>query len=122
MIERKYDIKLSRVTAWNYLRRSNLTPQKPGTLYREQDPEKKRIWLEETYPRHTRPMHTKTNALIFFQDETGVGIQPPVTGPGVSGVTPHSESRPSVAASASWGRSRLRVTCTHWVHGWSGRR
>jgi len=75
MIDRQFGIQLSRVTAWNYLRRSNLTPQKPGTLYREQDPEKKRRWVEKEYPAILEQAK-RTDAVIFFQDECSVSLQP----------------------------------------------
>jgi transposase len=100
MIERKYDIKLSRVTAWNYLRRSNLTPQKPGTLYREQDPAKKAEWLQHTYPAILAEA-TQRNALIFFQDESAVAYSPPVkNAPGAPKVRLHNfASLPSAVVS-----------------------
>jgi transposase len=75
MIDRQFSIQLSRVTAWNYLRRSNLTPQKPGTLYREQDPDKRRHWLEVEYPA-ILAQAKRTDAVIFFQDECSVALQP----------------------------------------------
>lgn len=88
MIDRQYGIQLSRVTAWNYLRRSNLTPQKPGTLYREQDPEKRRHWVEVEYPA-ILAQAKRTNALIFWQDECSVSLQPSTHRTwGTRGVTP----------------------------------
>lgn len=88
MILRRYNIAISRVTAWNYLRRSDLTPQKPATLYREQDPERKRRWLEVEYPAILKYAQVH-NALIYFQDESGIAIAPPVRRTwGVKGQTP----------------------------------
>lgn len=75
MIDRQYGIQLSRTTAWNYMRRSNLTPQKPGTLYREQDPEKYRHWVEVEFPA-IQAQALKSNGLIFWQDECSVSLQP----------------------------------------------
>jgi transposase len=88
MILRRYNIALSRVTAWNYLRRSNLTPQKPLTLYREQDPEKKRVWLTQTLP-SIHAYARQHNAVVYFQDESGISFAPPVRRTwGVKGKTP----------------------------------
>ena len=88
MIDRQFGIQLSRTTAWNYLRRSNLTPQKPGTLYREQDPAKKRAWLTEEFPA-IQAHAQRTNALIFWQDEASVSLQPSTHRTwGTRGVTP----------------------------------
>jgi len=71
LIAREFGVRLSRVTVGRILKKLGMSPQRP--LYRayQQDPERVRVWKEETYPR-IRGEATEAGADIFFADEAGV--------------------------------------------------
>jgi hypothetical protein len=116
MIDRQFSIQLSRVTAWNYLRRSNLTPQKPGTLYREQDPGKRAHWLDTELPAIQRYAATH-NALVFFQDETGVSLAPSTRSTwGTRGRTPVMRISGRRGTLSILGSVSTEGHLHHWVH------
>jgi transposase len=118
MVLRRYNISISRVTAWNYLRRSNLTPQKPGTLYREQDPVKKQKWLTQDYPA-ILDYAKKHNAIIYFQDESGIALSPPVSRTwGTRGKTPTLRIPAKRGGIACISSVSTEGTLHHWV--WKG--
>ncbi len=71
LIEQKYDIKLPIRTAGHYLKRWGYTPQKPIRKAYEQQPEKVRQWLDETYPEIEKRAH-KEDAEIQWANETGL--------------------------------------------------
>lgn len=58
----------------NYLRRWNMTPQKPARHAREQDPEEVEEFLEETLPEVIEKAEQEEGEL-HFADETGIQLQ-----------------------------------------------
>jgi transposase len=71
LIERKFEIRLSRWTVGRYLAQWGFTPQKPMRKAFEQDPEQVRRWLEEKYP-EIRKLAKLKKAEIYWGDEMGV--------------------------------------------------
>jgi transposase len=71
LIERKYEIRLSRWTVGRYLAQWGFTPQKPMRKAFEQDPEQVRRWLEEKYP-EIRKLAKLKKAEIHWGDEMGL--------------------------------------------------
>lgn len=71
LIEQKFGRRLSLPTVGRILKKLGLSPQRP--LYRayQQDPEKVRVWKEQTYP-SIRAQAAGEGATIFFADEAGV--------------------------------------------------
>lgn len=71
LIERKFEIRLSRWTVGRYLAQWGFTPQKPMRKAFEQDPEQVRRWLEQKYP-EIRKMAKLKKAEIYWGDEMGL--------------------------------------------------
>jgi transposase len=71
LIERKFEIRLSRWTVGRYLAQWGFTPQKPMRKAFEQDPEQVRRWLEEKYP-EIRKLARLKKAEIYWGDEMGL--------------------------------------------------
>jgi len=71
LIERNFEIRLSRWTVGRYLAQWGFTPQKPMRKAFEQDPEQVRRWLEEKYP-EIRKLAKLKKAEIYWGDEMGV--------------------------------------------------
>ena len=71
LIERNFEIRLSRWTVGRYLAQWGFTPQKPMRKAFEQDPEQVHRWLEEKYPEIRRLAKLK-KAEIYWGDEMGV--------------------------------------------------
>jgi transposase len=71
LIERKFEIRLSRWTVGRYLAQWGFTPQKPIRRAFEQDPEQIRRWLEEKYP-EIRKLAKLKKAEIYWGDEMGL--------------------------------------------------
>lgn len=71
LIERKFEIRLSRWTVGRYLAQWGFTPQKPMRKAFEQDPEQVRRWLEEKYPEIQKLAKLK-KAEIYWGDEMGL--------------------------------------------------
>jgi transposase len=71
LIHRKFGVRLARVTVGRILTKLGMSPQKP--LYRayQQDPEKVRVWKQETFPK-IRAAAAAAGATIFFADEAGI--------------------------------------------------
>lgn len=71
LVCKEFGVSLSLPTVGRVLKKLGMSPQRP--LYRayQQDPEKVRIWKEETYPK-IRALATERGASIFFADEAGV--------------------------------------------------
>lgn len=71
LIEQKFGERLSLPTVGRILKKLGMSAQRP--LYRayQQDPEKVRIWKQETYPA-IRQQATQAGATIFFADEAGI--------------------------------------------------
>ena len=74
LIEQKYSIKLPIRTAGEYLKRWGFTPQKPIRKAYEQQPEKVKQWLDETYP-EVEKRAKEENAEIQWADETGLNSE-----------------------------------------------
>lgn len=70
LIERKYNVKMSRWTVGRLLKRWGLTPQKPTKKSYFQDDKKVKKWLNEEYPEIKRDALRK-NAEIQWLDEMG---------------------------------------------------
>jgi len=71
LIERKFEIRLSRWTVGRYLAQWGFTPQKPMRKAFEQDPGQVRRWLEEKYP-EIRKLAKLKKAEIYWGDEMGL--------------------------------------------------
>jgi transposase len=71
LIERKFEIGLSRWTVGRYLAQWGVTPQKPMRKAFEQDPEQVRRWSEEKYP-EIRKLAKLKKAEIYCGDEMGL--------------------------------------------------
>jgi transposase len=71
IIDKRFDIKLSKASVCRLLGQLGLTPQRPVWRAYQQNPEAVQKWLEEEYPRIQR-LARKEKALIFFGDEAGV--------------------------------------------------
>ena len=67
----KLGIEISERTMGDYLSRWNFTPQKPVKKAYQQDPEKVKVFLEETFPTILE-RSCKEDAIIFFGDEAGI--------------------------------------------------
>jgi transposase len=71
LIERKFEIRLSRWTVGRYFAQWGFTPQKPMQKAFEQDPEQVRRWLEQKYP-EIRKLAKLKKAEIYWGDEMGL--------------------------------------------------
>lgn len=71
LIERRYEIVLSRWQVGRYLKLWGYTPQKPIRKAFEQKPEQVKQWLEKEYPA-IKKRAAKEKAVIYFGDETGM--------------------------------------------------
>jgi len=71
LIHHNFKVVVSLVTVGRILKKMGMSPQRP--LYRawEQDPEKVRVWREETHPA-IRAQAAKVGARIYFGDEASV--------------------------------------------------
>lgn len=72
-IEKKYGLTLSPQLISIYTKRWGLSSQRPTTYAREQNSEKMRVWLEETYPT-IKQRAKKEGAEIHWADETNLNI------------------------------------------------
>jgi len=72
-IEKKYQLTLSLQLISIYTKRWGLSSQRPTKYAREQDGEKMRVWLEETYPA-IKQRAKKEGAEIHWADETNLNI------------------------------------------------
>lgn len=71
LIQRKFDVAVSRRTVRRYLKRWGFTPQKPKRVAYERNPEAVRRWLKDVYPA-IRRQAKRENARLFWGDEMGV--------------------------------------------------
>lgn len=71
LIEQQFHVVVSLVTVGRILKKLGMSAQRP--LYRayQRDPEKVRVWKEQTYPK-IRAMAAEAGATIFFADEAAV--------------------------------------------------
>lgn len=72
-LEKKYDMTLAPQTISEYTKRWGLSYQRPKKQASEQNAEKIRIWLEETYP-EIKEKAKKEGAQIHWADETNLNI------------------------------------------------
>jgi len=73
LIKKYFGIKISGRTVSEYLRKMDLSYQKPSYRAEEQNPEKVEHFLEDTFPRIQR-LAAKMGADIGFEDESGVHL------------------------------------------------
>ncbi|HOY65085.1 MAG TPA: IS630 family transposase [bacterium] len=71
LIERKYGLRLSKVSVGRLLKKLGFSPQKPLRRAYQQDAEAVKTWLEVEYPK-IKEMAKKKNADIYFCDEASV--------------------------------------------------
>ena len=71
LIRREFGKEIAIRTISTYMKRWNMTPQRPKTKALQQDPVAVSKWLEETYPQIEQRAKAE-NALILWQDETAV--------------------------------------------------
>jgi transposase len=74
LIEKRYEIELSKGQVGRYLKSWGYTPQKPIRKAFEQKPEKVKAWIEKEYPA-IKKKAKKENAVIYFGDETGMHLK-----------------------------------------------
>jgi len=77
LIRRRTGRAVSVWTAGRYLRRWNMTPQKPVRRAYERDPAAVKAWLKEQYPAIKRRAKEE-NALILWGDEMGLRSDDPI--------------------------------------------
>jgi transposase len=71
LIERRFQVTLTRQAVGKYLRRWGWSSKKPQKRWLEQDPERVRKWLEEEFPA-IQARAKRQKALLLFGDEMGV--------------------------------------------------
>ena len=71
LIQQKFGITLALRTVGDYLRRWNMTPQRPIERAYRQNPKEIEKWLQEEYPK-IKKRAEKEGAIILWGDETGV--------------------------------------------------
>jgi|SRR6266498_117471 len=71
LILREFGVTMTPQGVGQLLARLGLSPQRPTYRPHQQDPEKVRVWKEETYPR-IRAQAAAAGASIFFEDEAAV--------------------------------------------------
>ena len=71
LIQQKFGIMLALRTVGDYLRRWNMTPQRPIERAYRQNPKAIEKWLQEEYP-EIKKRAGKEGAIILWGDETGV--------------------------------------------------
>ena len=72
-IEKRYNIALNLQRVSHYTNLWGLSPQRPKKQATEQDPEKVKKWLEETYPNIVKQAK-KSKGIIQWGDETNLNI------------------------------------------------
>lgn len=77
VIERETGRRVSVWTAGRYLKRWNMTPQKPARRAYERDPAAVGVWLKEQYPAIKQRAKAE-NALLLWGDEMGLRSDDPV--------------------------------------------
>lgn len=73
LLEKKYEITLAPQTISEYTKRWGMSSQRPKKQASEQNDEKIRIWIEETYPK-IKKRAKKEGAQIHWADETNLNI------------------------------------------------
>jgi len=93
----EFGVKLSRPTIHRFLTEAGLSFQKPEKRAFQQDPERRREWLEKTWPKLEKQAKNQ-RSVILFQDECSVALNP------ISGKTWARIGRtPSISATARRG-------------------
>lgn len=73
LLEQLFEVKLTLQAVGKYLARWEITPQKPASHAREQDPEEVQEFVEETLP-ETLERADDEEAQLHFTDETGAQV------------------------------------------------
>jgi len=68
-------VEVSEDTVWRRLREAGLTWQTPERHYFEADPEKRRLWQEETLPKILETLQN-TGGILYCEDEASVCLTP----------------------------------------------
>lgn len=71
LAQQKFGVRLSEKTAGEYLRKWDMTPQKPARRAWQQDPAAVQQWLAERYPA-IRARAKRDGAMILWLDEMGI--------------------------------------------------
>jgi transposase len=71
LIERRFQVRLSRWAVGKYLKRWGFTPQVPAKRAIQRDPEQIALWRDRLFPA-IKALAKAENAQIWFQDETGM--------------------------------------------------
>jgi transposase len=71
LIQRKFDVAVSRRTVRRYLKHWGFTPQKPKRVAYERNPEAVKHWLKNVYPA-VRRQAKREKARLYWGDEMGV--------------------------------------------------
>lgn len=77
VIHENLDVKISTTTLLRRLREIGLSYQKPEKIAFEQDPKARAEWLNKTWPA-LKDMAKKERAVILFEDEASVSLNPTV--------------------------------------------
>lgn len=73
VIQKRYQIAISRDTVWRRLREAGLTYQKPQREYYEIDEQARQQWQHHEVPK-IRKCVEKYRAILYFQDESNVSL------------------------------------------------
>ncbi|MGI6457982.1 MAG: IS630 family transposase [bacterium] len=73
VIEKEYQISVSKWTMWRRLREADLTYQKPERRYYEADEEEREDWLTNQLP-HILAIARKHRAILYFEDESHISL------------------------------------------------
>ena len=101
VLKRDLKIKTSKTTVWRFLKRINLSYQKPERVYLQASKKARTDWIKYTIPEIIK-VARKHKAIIYFQDESNISLTPVLAKTWLPvGVTPKTTvtgSRGGVAA------------------------
>jgi transposase len=73
LIEKKFNMEISRVTVWRALKESEFFYKSPEKNYNEGDPDELDKWLKETLPDILKKVK-KYNGILYFLDEANIKL------------------------------------------------
>lgn len=73
VIQKEYEIAVSRDTVWRHLREAGLTYQKPERVYYQINQEAREQWLRTEVPKIRRTLR-QHRAILYFEDEAHVSL------------------------------------------------
>lgn len=73
VVEKKFNLQVSKWTIWRRLREAGLTYQKPERKYYEASEEKREEWIKNTLPEILATVK-KYKAILYFEDESNISL------------------------------------------------